>query len=252
MLTGRQKYLRIAKFFGIAAIFSLVMVFVFSVLWYEPRTLGDNNSQWAIIISVSSLVVTTIGTVSSVVLGIRQDRREQRNEKKVANETKNYSEIKSIFISYRRSDSPSATHTLHNLLVDNLGENRVFIDLDDIPYGARFSDLIEKEVGLCDAAVAVIGPRWLETMGEDGRRRLDDPDDWVRKELTMLLARKIPLIPALVDGANLPVEEELPTPLKGLNHMNAITIMPDAFHSGVKEMLESLNFQLGGRRPIQA
>jgi len=51
--------------------------------------------------------------------------------------------------------------------------------------------------------VAVIGPDWLLAANEKGRRR-DDPQDRVRLELEAGIERGIPLIPALVGGADDP------------------------------------------------
>jgi hypothetical protein len=45
---------------------------------------------------------------------------------------------------------------------------------------------------------------------EDGTRRLDDPDDFVRLELEAALARGIRVIPVLVDRAPLPRSDSLP------------------------------------------
>jgi hypothetical protein len=57
--------------------------------------------------------------------------------------------------------------------------------------------------------IAIIGPNWLGTQ-DDGPRRLDDPDDWVRLEVEAAISRGIRVIPVLVDGARMPVETELP------------------------------------------
>lgn len=73
--------------------------------------------------------------------------------------------------------------------------------------------------------IAIIGPNWLGTQ-DDGPRRLDDPDDWVRLEVEAAISRGIRVIPVLVDGARMPVETELPQSLRGLARRQAVTLNP--------------------------
>jgi hypothetical protein len=49
----------------------------------------------------------------------------------------------------------------------------------------------------CLVMVVVIGPDWLDARGEHGRR-LDDPTDWVRLEITQALAGGVTVIPVTV------------------------------------------------------
>jgi tetratricopeptide (TPR) repeat protein len=65
--------------------------------------------------------------------------------------------------------------------------------------------------------LAVIGPRWLSTADAASRRRIDDPQDWVRRELAEALAAGVRVIPVLTDGANLPKEADLPAEIAGLS-----------------------------------
>ena len=67
--------------------------------------------------------------------------------------------------------------------------------------------------------IVVIGPRWLEVKDKTGHRRIDDPSDFVRKEIGIALNRKdskLTVIPVLVDDASLPLAEELPDELAPL------------------------------------
>jgi hypothetical protein len=38
-------------------------------------------------------------------------------------------------------------------------------------------------VGACEIAIVLLGPDWLGMTDASGRRRLDDPEDFVRMEL---------------------------------------------------------------------
>ena len=42
--------------------------------------------------------------------------------------------------------------------------------------------MINARLADCDALLAVIGPNWADARNEDGTRRLDNPDDFVRLE----------------------------------------------------------------------
>src|SRR5262249_49350194 len=63
--------------------------------------------------------------------------------------------------------------------------------------------------------LALIGPRWLQTTDSEGRR-IDDPNDWIRRELVEAFAAGVRVIPVLTDGAELPAEGELPSDLAAL------------------------------------
>jgi hypothetical protein len=88
-----------------------------------------------------------------------------------------------IFISYRRDDSSWVAGRIYDRLSSHLAANQIFMDVDKIDPGVDFIDAIEKSVGSCDALIAVIGRRWLISADEEGRRRVDKPEDFVRIEI---------------------------------------------------------------------
>jgi len=85
-----------------------------------------------------------------------------------------------IFISNRRKDCAPYAGRLRDGLSRHFGAKQVFRDIDTINPGERFSRVSEQAVGSCNALLALIGPRWLAVTDDSGRRRLDDPDDYVR------------------------------------------------------------------------
>lgn len=88
-----------------------------------------------------------------------------------------------IFISYRCEDSEKVAHRLYRELRAHFGVASVFIDVENSDLGENFAQVIDVKVGFCDALIVVIGKKWLTSTGVDGRRRLDDPQDWVRLEI---------------------------------------------------------------------
>jgi hypothetical protein len=61
--------------------------------------------------------------------------------------------------------------------------------------------------------LAVIGKGWVDATDTSGRRRLDDPHDFVRLETSAALKRDIPVVPVLVHGAQMPRADGLPPDL---------------------------------------
>lgn len=125
-----------------------------------------------------------------------------------------------IFVSYRRGDSAGHTGRLVDSLVRHFGRDAVFQDVQSIDAGRRWDEAIDDGVSRCRVLVAVIGRDWLAA-GQDGRRRIDDPHDHLRREIATALERRIPVIPALVEGARMPAGEDLPDELGSLAHWQA-------------------------------
>ncbi|MBV8224161.1 MAG: toll/interleukin-1 receptor domain-containing protein, partial [Verrucomicrobia bacterium] len=100
-----------------------------------------------------------------------------------------------IFISYRREDSSASAGRIYDRLSGSFPSNRIFNDVDNIAPGVDFVTAIEKSIGSCDVLISVVGKRWLSVTDEDGKRRLDDTDDFVRLEIATALKRGIRVIP---------------------------------------------------------
>jgi DNA-binding beta-propeller fold protein YncE len=133
-----------------------------------------------------------------------------------------------IFISYRREETDFAAGWLFERLEGRFGA-QVFQDVDSIEPGDDFAEVITAAVGSCDVLLVLIGDQWLTIEGEDGRRRLDDPDDFVRLEIEAALARDIRVIPILVGKARLPRADELPPSLAKLVRRHAHELTSQAF-----------------------
>lgn len=120
-----------------------------------------------------------------------------------------------IFVSYRREDTADAADHLFADLSTRI-DWEVFMDIDSIDPGVDYSTVIEESVASCDVLLALIGKRWLAAADEKGRRRLEDPEDWVRMEIQAALDRDVRVIPILLQEAEMPSRDQLPTPLEGL------------------------------------
>jgi YVTN family beta-propeller protein len=127
-------------------------------------------------------------------------------------------EMGGIFISYRREDTAPYAGRLNDNLSRYFGDDRVFMDLKIEP-GEDFVRRIDDAVSSCDAMVHLIGPEW-SGRGAEGRR-LDDPEDFVRIEIEAALAANVRLIPAIVDGAEMPHERDVPPSLAPMVRLQA-------------------------------
>jgi len=105
------------------------------------------------------------------------------------------------------------------------GKHDIFLDTKAIPAGDSFEDRIISYINKCDLVLAVIGDRWLGVDYSSGSIRIQDPSDWVRRELEIALSRKIKIIPVTIDDFTFSsLSTSLPESLKELLSLNAIPV----------------------------
>ena len=146
-----------------------------------------------------------------------------------------------IFISYRRDDSAAMAGRLYDRLAQKFGERNLFIDVDNMPAGADFVKHLNKQVESCNIFLCTVGPNWLDAKDEDGRRRLDQPDDYVRVEIAAALNRDIPVIPILIDGARVPRARELPEDIAALTRRNAVEVRSSHFRRDADDLTHKIS-----------
>ncbi len=125
-----------------------------------------------------------------------------------------------IFISYRRSDSDAVAHRMFDWLVEQFGPDAVFIDIDRIPAGAEWRAEIAVQVRAANVVLVVIAETWLETL----HARADDPKDVLRLEIETALAAGKPIIPVLIERADMPGYGQLPAWAARLPDFNAARV----------------------------
>lgn len=145
-----------------------------------------------------------------------------------------------IFISYRRDDSAGYAGRLYDRLASHFGADRVFMDVEGIEPGLDFVVAIEEAVGSCRVLIAVIGDEWTSSTDAAGRRRLDDPNDFIRLETGSALQRGIRVVPVLVGGAVMPLASDLPDDLKALTRRQAIEINHKQWEASTGELIRTL------------
>jgi hypothetical protein len=149
-----------------------------------------------------------------------------------------------VFICYRRQDSAPYAGRIYDAMVAKFGLENVFMDLDLDP-GVDFVERIKRVVSGCVALIVVIGPQWAELRDEDGGRRIEDPEDFVRLEVETGLHRDdVLLVPALVGGARMPRREDLPPELQTLARRNALELSEGRWRYDVGRLLDVLDERL--------
>jgi TIR domain len=145
-----------------------------------------------------------------------------------------------IFISYRREDSAGHAGRLSDLLASHFGADQVFMDLDAIKPGQDFAKVIDDRIARCDILIALIGKDWLSVRSVSNQRRLDDPADFVRREIATALSRGLVVIPVLVEGMKIPTEAALPADLSKICRLQALTLTDARFQQDAGELIECI------------
>jgi outer membrane protein assembly factor BamB len=145
-----------------------------------------------------------------------------------------------VFISYRRGLDAGWAPWLYDKLSDRFDPNRIFMDLDSIAAGDDFVEVITQSVASCRVLIALIGKGWAGALDTEGRRRLDDPGDFVRLEIESALEHGIRVIPLLIEGATMPPAAELPATLAPIASRQALTLTATHRRYDVEHLVEAV------------
>jgi TIR domain len=145
-----------------------------------------------------------------------------------------------IFISYRREDTAAYAGRLWENLRSHFADTDVFIDLDSLSAGVPFAHRIQEAIGECSVLIAMIGPSYMTTVDDSGNRRLDDPKDFVRLEVSAALRNKIPVIPVLVGGAVLPSRSLFPKRMGEMLSYNAVELSDQRWSYDVSRLIRAV------------
>jgi len=146
----------------------------------------------------------------------------------------------SFFISYRRDDTGAEAGRLRDSLVERLGRETVFLDLEAIELGKDYLRALDSALASCDVMLVLIGREWETISDARGRPRLRDPRDILRIEVLAGLERGIPVVPVLLNRDTLPAPGTLPKVLIPLTRRQHFEIRRDRWHQDVELLLERL------------
>jgi hypothetical protein len=154
-----------------------------------------------------------------------------------------------IMLSYRRDDSKWIAGRIFDRLEDHYGRGNVFMDIDAIPVGLDFREHLQQSLQRCDILLAIVGPKWLGT-DEHGHHAIAEETDWVRIEIETALAKKIPVIPVLIDRLRMPKATELPEGLRNFAFRQAAEVDSGVdFRTHLDRLIRSMDLYLQGQSP---
>jgi hypothetical protein len=129
--------------------------------------------------------------------------------------------VPDVFINYRTGDEEGIASLIDHELVRAIGRDRVFFASQSIRAADDFTRRMLPAVQLSRVLLAVIGPGWLTD--RNGRRRLDEPDDWTRREILTAFDCGVPVIPVIVGRTTSRLDQEkLPEPLRRLADLQSV------------------------------
>jgi hypothetical protein len=150
-----------------------------------------------------------------------------------------------IFLSYSRSDQRSA-RLLWEILRSRL-HCEIFMDVvnNSIRLGTVFPDAVEQAITSSSVFILLMGKAWSSNGVLSGGRPIDDPNNWLRKEVALALEKRIRIIPVLLDGVSMPARGGLPEEISLLSHHHGIAIRDAEFDHDIEPLLETLEELVG-------
>ena len=153
-----------------------------------------------------------------------------------------------IFINYRRGENLRDAQHLATLLARRFGDKRIFLDVRGIDGGEQWLPALGKQVAASDIMVALIGKTWIDLKDDEGNRRLNNANDFVRFEIAQALQRNIPVLPVLLDGAPMPKINELPHDMMALTLFQGMPLRVESVVQDAEAIARRLKIMLDQRR----
>jgi len=157
--------------------------------------------------------------------------------------------MSSIFISYRRTGASGYGGRLQEDLGRHFGRDQVFRDIDSIQPGTEFAQIIDQAIARSGIVLALIGRSWFNAAN---RRRLKDPNDFVRLELESALKQGIVVLPVLIEGARMLSTSQLPESISRLGRTQALELSDERWDYDVGRLIRVVEKFVGAPVPREA
>jgi len=150
-----------------------------------------------------------------------------------------------IFISYRRTDASAFAGRIYDRLQGEFGDGAIFMDVDSIDAGDNFQHSVQDAINSSVVFLAIIGRTWASVTDSAGKQRLHEPDDHVRREVSMALQADVQFFPVLVDGADMPEKGSIPSEIQQIVNLNAIQISHEKFREDISTLITAISKKTG-------
>lgn len=144
-----------------------------------------------------------------------------------------------IFVNYRCGDVESAAALIDAELARVFGREQVFRAGRSIGPGEIFDKEIFAAIRSADVLLALIGPNWLTVTDGRGNRKLDNPRDFVRREISEAIRHGVRVVPVLLGAARI-TEDQLPSDIAALASYQDISIRAREIHHDLPRLLDSI------------
>lgn len=134
---------------------------------------------------------------------------------------------RAVFISYRRADAAFECDQIQKSLKKLPLNIKVFKDIDSIPLGSNFRDVLFDAIDSSNVMLVLIGEAWLDAREKSGNRRLDNPSDYIRLEIERALDQQVRIIPVLLGMTQLPRDDELPKSIRSICRFQIARVRPE-------------------------
>jgi hypothetical protein len=163
--------------------------------------------------------------------------------------------VTQIFLNYRASDEPFGVQMIDQTLSAQFGSDVVFLASKSIELGADWEREMFEAVAKSTALLVIMGRNWLAASDDDGRRRLDDPADFVRREIRLAFELDKQVIPVRLAVPRL-TAADLPEDLHALLRCQDIEIRFRSARPDIDLLVAKLRSQIqalaGTAAPVAA
>jgi hypothetical protein len=147
-----------------------------------------------------------------------------------------------VFINYRHSDSGAFGLLLYERLAARFSPENVFLDVKSLQPGTKWIEEIRAAGSTSAAFISLIGPRWASILAE---RAQGTEEDHVKSEIELAIKAEnrgssIVVIPALLDDADMPTEQEVPRPLRPLLARQSVPLRLSRWEADVQALIETI------------
>jgi TIR domain len=159
-----------------------------------------------------------------------------------------------VFLNYRVVDEPFGVAMLDQALSERFGSAAVFLASKSIPLGARWRRQMYQAVADSTALLVIIGRNWVDAKDDQGRRALDNTDDFVRNEILLAFELEKQVIPVRLGVPRVPAER-LPDELKKLIDCQDIEVRFRSARIDIDRLASKLREQIPALRaagPVKA